>query len=223
MKRMPQPNLTQPKLTSMLQGSASSTLASGGMTSDGGPVPATSATCAALGGPGETLSADFFRKLIGDNTATITAKLDKVKGGLASLSRTVEASKAEIASVNTEVSQHLLELAEHKNRIDNLIDRMEKLENGTPRSNSSRTLSPAYLLARRSVRMWPIENNNDNTLWKGVGEFLHKALGDIGPDDIESITAIPEPRYSTGNLNKVELPKPLKPHGQRHPHGWPEA
>ena len=57
--------------------------------------------------------------------------------------------------------------------------------------------------------MWPIENANENTLWKGVGEFLHKALGipesDIGPEDIESVTAIPEPRYTAGNLNKEAL------------------
>ena len=42
-----------------------------------------------------------------------------------------------------------------------------------------------------------------------MGEFLHKELGipesDIGPDDIESVTAIPEPKYAAGNLNKEAL------------------
>ena len=83
----------------MLSSSSTASSSSGGTVANGtaaGPV---------LGGPGETLSADFFRKLIGDNTATITAKLDKVTGDLASLSRTVEASKAEIATVHTEVRQ----------------------------------------------------------------------------------------------------------------------
>ena len=163
-----------------------------------------------LGGPGETLSADFFRKLIGDNTATITAKLDKVTGDLASLSRTVEASKVEIATVHSEVQQHSLELADQKSQIVSLADRIARLEGGRVNEvDRPIPLSPAYLLARRSVRMWPIENTNDNTLWQGVGEFLHKALGipesDIGPDNIEAIKALPDPRYATGNLNKEAL------------------
>ena len=207
MKRTPQPNLTQPKLTSMLQSSTMNVV--GSNAGDAGPVPPNSTTCPPLGGPGETLSADFFRKLIGDNTATITAKLDKVTGDLASLSRTVEASKAEIASVHTEVRQNALNIAEQKSQVEFLADRISRLENGETQVKKAKTLSPAYLIARRSVRMWPIENTNANTLWKGVGEFLHKALGisegDIGPDDIESVTAIPDPKYTAGNLNKEAL------------------
>ena len=111
--------------------------------------------------------------------------------------------------MHTEVRQNSLNIAEQKSQMDGLAERISRLENGGPRFNRAELRSPAYLIARRSVRMWPIENTNANTLWKGVGEFLHKALGipesDIGPDDIESITAIPDPRYTAGNLNKEAL------------------
>ena len=120
---------------------------------DGNTAPPTHTGGPSLGGPGETLSADFFRKLIGDNTATITAKLDKVTGDLASLSRTVEASKAEIATVHSEVQQHSRELVEQKNQIVSLADRIARLEGGRANASKANLLSPAYLLARRSVRM----------------------------------------------------------------------
>lgn len=41
---------------------------------------------------GEPLTADFFRKLIGENTATIAAKLDRVTGDVAALNKTVPPS-----------------------------------------------------------------------------------------------------------------------------------
>ena len=38
------------------------------------------------------------------------------------------------------------------------------------------TLGPGYLLARRSVRLWPIVGESDDDLWQGVGEFLHDMI-----------------------------------------------
>ena len=205
MKRTPQPNLTQTKLTSMIQPPAAS---SPGPTDSANHQSLLSAG-PSLGGPGETLNADFFRRLIGENTATVTAKLDKVTGDLAALSKTVEASKSEVAEIAEEVGRHSTELVEHKALVDGLAERIARLEKGGSVVNNSCKLSHAYLLARRSVRMWPIENSSPQTLWKGVGEFLHKALGipesDIGPDDIEEVTAIPEPKYAAGNINKEAL------------------
>ena len=171
--------------------------------------PSVASAGSKLGGPGETLTADFFRKLIGENTATITAKLDKVTGDLALLSRTVDTSKKEIAAVTAEVDRHSSELVEHKTLMEGLADRVARLESGGGIINKPCTLSPAYLYARRLVRMWPIENANSKTLWKGVGEFLHTALGipesDIGPEDIEDVVAIPEHKYTAGNINKEAL------------------
>ena len=172
-----------------------------------GSAPATAAS--KLGGPGETLTADFFRKLIGENTATITGKLDKVTGNLALLSGTVDTSKKEIAAVTAVVDRHSTELTDHRTLVEELAERVARLESGSGLNNRSCTLSPAYLYARRSVRMWPIENANSKTLWKGVGEFLHTALripeSDIGPEDIEEVVAIPEHKYTAGNINKEAL------------------
>ena len=205
MKRTPQPTLTQTKLTSMIQAPSALSPSQG----DSVNHQSAPATGPSLGGPGETLNADFFRRLIGENTATVTAKLDKVTGDLAALSRTVEASKTEVAEITEEVGRHSTELAEHRALVEGLAERIARLEREGSMINKSSKLSPAYLLARRSVRMWPIENSSPQTLWKGVGEFLHKALGipesDIGPDDIEDVTATPEPKYAAGNINKEAL------------------
>ena len=161
----------------------------------------------APGTVGEARTADFFRKLIGENTATITLKLDNVTGDLAALTKTVEASKSELAAVSTELGKHATDIKDHRSQIEDLAGRLAKLERTGGRSSTSG--NPDYLRARRSVRMWPIENESAETLWKGVGEFLHSALGipesDVGPDDIETITPIPDPRHATGNLNKEAL------------------
>ena len=157
----------------------------------------------------EPLTADFFRNLIGENTATITTKIDKVTGDLASLTKSVEASKTELATVSSEVSRQATELADHHSQLAALNDRINRLEQGRQPTHQAHTLSPAYLLARRSIRMWPIENSSSNTLWKGVGEFIHTALGipedELGPEDIEDVVAIPEPEYAAGNLSKEAL------------------
>ena len=164
---------------------------------------------AVLGTGTEPLTAEFFRNLIGENTATITTKIDKVTGDLASLSRSVEASKSELATVSSEVNRQATELADHHLQLAALSNRIVRLEQGRQLPEQGRNLSPAYLRARRSIRMWPIIFSSSNTLWKGVSEFIHTALGipedDLGPEDIEDVVAIPDPEYATGNLRKEAL------------------
>ena len=215
MKTTPQPNLTQPKLTSMLQsnpqiptvqmGTGDNT-GQGLVTGQGAAAPAP----VALGTPGEPLTADFFRQLIGENTAAISVKIDNVTGDLAALAKTVEASKSELAAVTGELGCQASDISEHKSQLEALTERIARLENKPNNTTiTSTTRSAAYLKSRRSVRMWPIENASEETLWKGVGEFLHSALGipdsDVGPEDIESVVSLPEPRYAAGNLNKEAL------------------
>ena len=202
MRRTPQANLAQSKLTSSdgtLKILGSSTQAND------------QATSSAAGSSAEPLTADFFRSLIGENTATITKKIDKVTGDLAMLSKAVEASKSDLAAVNSVVECHTTELADHHVKMLALEDRIAMLEQARiPTPDTARQArSHDYLKARRSIRMWPIENTSSNTLWKGVGEFIHTALGvpeaDLGPDDIEDVVAIPDPDYTVGNLNKEAL------------------
>lgn len=53
------------------------------------------------------------------------------------------------------------------------------------------------MLARRSLGLWPIEGDNENTWWEGVGDFLRDTLAirmdDVGQDDIESVTRMSGP------------------------------
>ena len=103
--------------------------------------------------------------------------------------------------------------------IDRLGDRVNNLESGisgsmplapvASRTTSAPIKSEKYLHARRSVRLWPINQADENSLWKGVGEFIHFALGisedDVCQDDIESVVPIPDPRRPIGNINSEAL------------------
>lgn len=61
-----------------------------------------------------------------------------------------------------------------------------------------------YQEARRSIRVWPIDSTNFESLWKGVGDFIHSALqvpeDDDCPDDIEEIVPLPGVPMGAGNL-----------------------
>ena len=216
MRRTPQPNLTQSKLTSMLQPSSQTPPSNGVLEVQPDPKPGGTESMAPTVGPavmgssGEPLTADFFRKLIGDNTATITTKLDKVTVDVAALTRTVEASKTELAAASAKIQEHSLGIAAQKAQLDGLEERISQLESrGAASPEGLRTHDVDYLRARRSIRMWPIENTSQQTLWKGVGEFLHTKLcvpeAEVGPDDIEAIVAIPNSKHTQGNLNKEAL------------------
>ena len=57
--------------------------------------------------------------------------------------------------------------------------------------------------------MWPIDPSSQNTLWEGVGNLIHDVLRiaetEVSEYDIESITALEDPRIPAGNLNKEAL------------------
>ena len=157
----------------------------------------------------ETLSADFFRNLIGENTKTVTAKIDAMTADIRTLTRSVAVNSGEIGK-NTEELKRQAELIEHqKSALDELSARVANLEgNGTagrpsPPDQLPRK-SPEYLRARRSVRIWPIDGSSEDSLWRGTGDFIHSALriseDDVGQDDIESVTAVPNPRIRIGNV-----------------------
>ena len=63
-------------------------------------------------------------------------------------------------------------------------------------------MGPGYLLARKSIRLWPICGALDDNLGGGVGEFLHDTLAingsDIGQEDIERIDRASESRKKPG-------------------------
>ena len=137
-------------------------------------------------------------------------KLENVTGDLAALTKTVEASKSELGAVTGELGRQASDIGKQKSQMEILTERIAMLGNrGGESPMSTTTRSAAYLRARRCIRMWPVENASEETLWKGVGKFLHSALGipesDVGPDDIESVVSVPDPKYAARNLNKEAL------------------
>lgn len=69
--------------------------------------------------------------------------------------------------------------------------------------------STEYLKARRSIRVWPVKGLSETELWKGAGDFIHSTLNihedDMSPDDIESVSALPDSKFPVGNLRSEIL------------------
>ena len=72
------------------------------------------------------------------------------------------------------------------------------MEHGKPLGAASRvvraTLSYEYVMAQRSVRLWPIKGATDSDVWGAVGEFIHGPQR-IPEDDLcqEDIRRTPVP------------------------------
>ena len=222
MKRTPQHGMAQSRLTvnggnlglNTNQGPAAQ---GEGMETPASQPPAGSTPVAPVLGnqPGEPLTAEFFRNLIGENTRMITGKIDKLTTDLLTLTSTVESNRAEIAksAVATERQGALLEA--QRTELARMDERLARLEAGGPVStpancpDGNRGKSHAYLKARRSVRIWPVNRQDEDSLWKGTGEFIHEALKipecDVSQEDIESVVAVPDPRFPGSNVNNEAL------------------
>ena len=196
MKRTPQPNLAQSRLTSSggtlgLHNAGVDPQAAAQLM-DTAPPHVPSGTVAVTTGSQqsttEALSADFFGKLIGENTKTVTEKIDVMTADIRTLTRSVATNSGEILK-NTEELKRQAEVIKHQRpALDELSARVATLKTG---GAISRPASPhhlprkslEYLRARSSVRIWPIDGSSDSSLWKGTGDFIHLALG-ISEDDV---------------------------------------
>ena len=167
-------------------------------------------------GAGEPLTAEFFKNLIGENTKTITGKIDKLTKDLLTLTSSVDANRTEITKNATETHRQGLLLDSQKNALEKLDERLSRLEGGGtvstdthPAGQRPRPKSHEYLRARRSVRIWPVNRLDEDSLWKGTGEFIHEALhipvSDVCQDDIESVIPVPDPRFPTSSVNNEAL------------------
>ena len=217
MKRTPQPNLAQSRLTSSggtlrLHNAGGDSQAAAQLMDTGPPHVTLGAVPVATGvqqNTTETLSADFFRKLIGENTKTVTEKIDAMTADIRTLTQSVAANSGEIGK-NTDELKRQAEVIEHqRSALDELSARVATLETGgaisrAPSPHHLPRKSQDYLSAQRSVRIWPIDGSSDSSLWRGTGDFIHGALGiaeeDVLQEDIESVTAVPNPRVRVGNV-----------------------
>ena len=157
----------------------------------------------------EPLTADFFRKLIGENMDRVTKKIDAMAIDLAALTKSVDQNKLEISKGAEEARRQASLIEEQKFLIDRLGERVDCLETGTAFAPlvapAKASKSASYLRARRSHRFWPINRTDEGSLWNGVGEFIHSALGlsedEICQEDIEAIVAVPDARVAAGTVN----------------------
>lgn len=230
MKRTPQHNMAQSRLTSaggtlsLSTGVDGSTTATSGSSRSSGDDSSSSAMDIALQAPTslgsepgtsskygtEPLTADFFKNLIGENTRMVTGRIDTLLEDLLGLARRVEDNTGAINANKADINQQASIINLQREVIEKLKDRVGKLESAgathtytDKRSGNPR--SDAYLKARRSIRIWPINHLTEESLWKGTGDFIHKALSvpeeDLSPDDIESIASVKNPRVGVGHVH----------------------
>ena len=208
MRRTPQPALTQSKLTSMSQvrGGPES-----GGPADAGPTTApkavtldtiemdtsdssSSATVASVVAGGATggsapVRADFLLKALKENSEHLIKSFNV---SLSALSMRIDDNAARIASNSTAIASQAVNAESQQVEIRNLSDSVSRLERTKPDTGAPieqrAALGPGYLLARRSVRLWPIQGDSEDALWEAVGDFLHEGLAmredEIGQDDI---------------------------------------
>lgn len=127
-----------------------------------------------------------------------TESIKSFTSNLGALSQRAEANTSSISNNATAIARHETGLAEHQSDISNLSSRVRALERGDRRvgdvQESRATLTPHYLRARRSVRLWPVGGTSDADLWCGVGDFLHGTLAinerDMCQDDIETVARV---------------------------------
>ena len=235
MKRTPQPPLAQSRLTSA-GGTLKIHQANGGG-SQVAAVPhpnADSAVQSTLGDPSamdtappaaaaaqpvrtavlgpDQLNAEFFRNLIGENTKMVTEKIETLSEDLLTLSNKVGTNRDGISKTNEEITKQAETIASQREMLERLGERVSRLESGPDivvGRECGRAPSAAFLKARRSIRIWPVNRTDTDSLWKGAGEFIHDALGitedDMSQEDIESIVPLPDPRLPAGNLNSEAL------------------
>ena len=210
MKRTPQPNLTQSKLTSMLQTQArpgenvgpqapqpdarrTITLDEVEMeTADPAPAPG-----AATAPTSMFLTTDLFLKAMKENREQIIGSFNAT---IESLSRRIDTNDSRITSNTTAIK--LQSSVADANRVDiaKLAARVDGLERDRSRVAGSMdvevraTLSPEYMLARRSIRMWPVAGITEEELWQGVGDFIHDTMAvgidEVGQGDIEEVKRV---------------------------------
>ena len=130
---------------------------------------------------------------------------------MGALSQRVDDNASKIASKAQAINGNRTKAEENEDNIRNLTARVRTLEQAPhhpPAPTVTRaTLSQEYLLARRSIRMWPIAGGTDTVLWEGVGDFIHDSLcmstKAVGQDDIKAVNRV---LYTaSGAPNRLEV------------------
>lgn len=149
------------------------------------------------------MTTDFLLKALKENSEHL---IKSFNASLGAISQRVGDNAAGKAANAAAISQLASVYDKQQEDIRNLTDTDRTLEKNPTVSQGQlerrATLGPGYLLARRSIRLWPIYGTCDDELWGGVGEFLHNTLAikgtDVGQEDIEGIDRVIEGRNQPG-------------------------
>ena len=143
------------------------------------------------------VTTDFLLKSLKENTDFI---LKSFSAHMGAVSKRVDENTGSIAANSSAIAGNKARIDGHDNVLANLSERMRSLEqkSHTPDSqvNIRANLSQEYLLARRSIRLWPVIGETESALWEGVGDFIHDTLrvstDEVGQDDIEAVSRVIE-------------------------------
>ena len=112
----------------------------------------------------------------------ITGRIDTLSEDLIGFARCVEDQTGAINQNKAELGKQADIIKEQRGIIEDLETRVGRLEtgggpHGRADANNNQARSKEFLKARRSIRIWPIDNHSEESLWKGTGDFIHSALG----------------------------------------------
>ena len=213
MRRTPQPNFTQSKLTSMFTTqSPGDRLPEGSTLADANAMDTSAPQSSTVIHPGlgtgmpsgravglETvekqlitpanigqtpLTTEFFLKTLQMNTEHIIKSFSK---NIDDLSKKVEANTMMVAEQGKSVLRNEKKINEHGRDLSRIMGRLDALESGKLRTSEAAprvaSLSQEYQAARRSICLWPLAGSNENEIWENAGEFIHGPLG-VSKNDV---------------------------------------
>ena len=117
-----------------------------------------------------------------DFLSGLDKKLDLLTTGMLSISAKVDNQEKTLAENSAKIARQADVIEANSSSIRDVFRRLDKLEGAglksghVHRENRKAVCSPGYLLARRSIRMWPIQGLTSSEMWESVGDFIHETL-----------------------------------------------
>ena len=138
------------------------------------------------------VTADFLLKILKENSEHL---IKSFNARWTALSTRIDGNAAQIVANTSAIADNAASMESQANEIRSLTYRVARLERAGPDveapTEPRATLGAGYLVARRSIRLWPIQGDTEDSVWEGISDFLHEILAmredEIGQEDIESI------------------------------------
>ena len=158
---------------------------------------------------GQVVTADFLLKSLKENTEHLIRTFNLSLGLVA---QKVDNNTKGIEANRNELDRQAKIADDRWTDLQRLTARVSALERGPPTSvepAARATLSDDYLKARRSIRVWPVKGLTEEELWGEAGEFLHTQLAistsDIDQDDVDDVRRVVGEREVEGIRDEVVI------------------